>query len=393
MPLPNVQKKSPHVAVCVDTARSHGRGVLAGIAEYVEIFGPWSMFIDLQAESVYPQGRSKNWRGDGILTYIDNAARADRLKRSQIPTIELFAYRADDKLPQVVSDDVAIGRLAAEHLLERQFKNFAFSGYPETLWSERRQKGFLEIVGQAGVPAPMVFNIPRPKTLAIWETVQQQLSDWIRQLPKPVAVMACSDRHAQRILDACQRAGLVVPDDVAVVGVDNDEETCRLSNPPLTSVIDNARKVGFEGAKVLDQLMSGKLKAKEIGTVFIPPLGIATRRSTDVTAIEDRLVASAVRLIRENACNGLEIPGLLKQLGISRSVFYRRFQTALGRSPHHEILRVQLERVRNLLTQTNLSLEKISQMAGFQNPDYLSVAFKRELGKTPSEFRRQIGKT
>ncbi len=386
---PRVPKKSPHVAVCVDTARSHGRGVLSGIAEYVETFGPWSMFIDLQAESGFRQGRSRNWHGDGILTYIESSARAERLLRSRIPTVELFAYRADNKLPQVVNDDVAIGRLAAEHLLDRQFKHFAFSGYPESLWSERRQRGFVQGITEAKFESPTVLNIRRPKTLAIWESVQQKLAEWIRQLPKPIGIMACSDRHAQRLLDACQRAGFTVPDDIAVIGVDNDEETCRLSNPPLSSVMDNARKVGYEGARILDQLMAGKLKAKEVGTIFIAPLGVATRRSTDVTAIDDRLVATAVGMIRENACNGLVVPQLLKRLGISRSVFYRRFQSALGRSPHHEILRIQLERVRNLLTQTNLSLEKISELAGFKNPDYLSVAFKRELGITPGDFRKQ----
>ncbi|MDB6027059.1 MAG: Xylose operon regulatory protein [Verrucomicrobiales bacterium] len=390
---PNARKKSPHVAVCVDTARSHGRGVLAGIAEYVETFGPWSMFIDFQAESDCRQGRSKDWHGDGILTYIEGADRAQRLRRSRIPTVELFPYRDDQKLPQVVSDDVAIGRMAAEHLVERQFKNFAFSGYPEALWSSRRQKGFSQSLLQSGFVVPMVLNIKRPKTLNNWESMQQQLSDWIRKLPKPVAVMACSDRHAQRILDACHRAGFIVPDDIAVIGVDNDEETCRLSNPPLSSVMDNARKVGYEGARILDQLMSGKLKAKDVPPILIPPVGIATRRSTDVAAIDDRLVASAVALIRENACNGLEIPHLLKRLGISRSVFYLRFQSALGRSPHHEILRVQLERVRSLLTQTSLSLEEISQLAGFQNPDYLSVAFKRELGQTPGDYRKQNRRT
>jgi LacI family transcriptional regulator len=144
----------PHVAVCVDQFRSHGRGVMRGIAEYVETYGPWSLFIDPLADSHYPQGRSENWRGEGILTYIEDAKRAERLRRNGIPTVELFAYRLDQILPLVAPDDVAVGRLAAEHLLNRHFRHFAFCGYTGVLWSERRQTGFADALMEAGCPPP-----------------------------------------------------------------------------------------------------------------------------------------------------------------------------------------------------------------------------------------------
>jgi LacI family transcriptional regulator len=222
-----------------------------------------------------------------------------------------------------------------------------------------------------------------------WEHVQQQLTAWIRQLPKPVGLMACSDHHAQRILDACQRARLAVPEEVAVIGVDDDEEICRLSNPPLTSVILNSEKAGYEGAKLLAKLMRGRGKSGKPEVFLIPPVGIATRRSTDVTAINDPLIANAARFIRERACRGVTVEELLSEFKTSRSVFYQRFHDTLGRSPHYEILRVQLDRVKNLLCQTTLPLKTIAEMAGFNNPNYLSVAFKREVGQTPGEFRRQ----
>lgn len=388
MPRSAITSSVPHVAVCVDQFRSHGRGVMRGIAEYVETFGPWSLFIDPLADSNYPEGRSKNWRGDGILTYIESAARAERLRQRGVPTVELFAYRLDGKLPLVANDDMAIGRIAAEHFLERHFKNFAFSGYINTLWVTRREKGFADAIHEAGHREPISLLIRRPKTLAQWETAQQQLTDWIRALPKPIGLMACSDDHAQRILDACQRANVAVPEEVAVLGVDNDEETCRLSNPPLTSVIDDSRRVGYEGARLLDALMRGKIKANEAEPIFIPPLGIATRRSTDLTAIEDSVVANATRYIRENAWRGLTVPDLLRKFGISKSALYRRFEDSLGRAPHQEILRVQLDWVKNLLLQTEMPLEKIAELSGFSNPNYLNVAFKRELEMTPGEFRR-----
>lgn len=201
--------------------------------------------------------------------------------------------------------------------------------------------------------------------------------------------MACSDHHAQRILDACQRAKVVVPEEVAVIGVDNDEETCRLSDPPLTSVILDSERVGYEGAKLLDKLMRRKFKSRQPGQIFIRSLGGVARQSTDVTAINDPLVASAARTIRERACHGLSVDHLVNSLKISRNIFYQRFHDALGRSPHYEILRVQLDRVKSLLTQTALPLKEIAEMAGFNNPNYLSVAFKREMGVTPGDYREQ----
>jgi LacI family transcriptional regulator len=279
--------------------------------------------------------------------------------------------------------------MAADHLLGRYLRRFAFSGYVNTLWSDRRQKGFTDFLVEVGCPEPGSMLIKRPETLAEWEQVQQQLMTWIKQLRKPVGLMACSDHHAQSILDACQRTGVVVPEEVAVIGVDNDEEICRLSDPPLTSVILDSERVGYEGAALLDKLMRRKCKPRQPKQTFIPPLGVVARQSTDVTAINDPLVANATRTIRERACHGLSVDDLVNSLKISRSIFYQRFQDSLGRSPHYEILRVQLDRVKGLLTQTSLPLKEIAEMAGFNNPNYLSVAFKREMGVTPGEYREQ----
>ncbi len=379
----------PHVAVCVDQFSSHGRGAMRGIARFVETYGPWSLFIDPLADSRYSRGRSENWRGDGILTYIHDGKRAERLRRSAIPTVEMFAYRNDGRLPLVTHDDHAVGETGAEHLLERHFRQFAFSGYSGSVWSDRRRLGFTARLAKAGHPQPACLHINRPGTLAEWEAVQQELTTWLLAMPKPVGLMACSDHHAQRVLDACRRANVVVPEEIAVIGVDNDEEICRLSTPPLTSVILDSERVGYESAKLLDNLMRGHASCPRQRPLLIPPLGVATRQSTDVTAISDPLVAAAMRRIRERACTRLTVEELVSSLNTSRSIIYQRFHDLLGRSPHYEIQRVQLARVRSLLLQTSLPLKHIAEMAGFSNPNYLSVAFKREVGLTPGEFRHQ----
>jgi LacI family transcriptional regulator len=375
----------------VDSAGSHGRGVLRGIAEYVDTYRSWSVVLDTHthASGRYAHDWLRRWRGDGILVYTQNPALPRKLSRSGIPTVELYSYPLDVGLPQVGNDNAAIGRLAAEHLIERRLTHFAFCGYPGELWCQRRGEGFTATAGQAGIVHESFFGPHLPAALTESERNQQRLIHWVRRLPKPVGVMACSDRHAQRLLDACQAVGVAVPEEVAVIGVNNDEEICLLSHPPLTSVQDDPRQIGYQSAALLDQLMSGRLRAKEVEPILIPPLGVATRRSTDVTATTDRLVAEAARSIYERACQGLTVKQLLQELSVSRNAFYRRFQSALGRSPHEQILHVRFERVKSLLVQTAFSLEKIAELTGFEYPEYLSVAFKREFGLPPGAFRRQ----
>lgn len=384
-----LRKSYPRVAVCVDKARNYGRGVLRGIAQYVETFGPWSLSVDQQAAGNFANDWLHDWQGDGILAYINDAYLADHLRVSRIPTVELFAYQRDLGLPQVGNDDVAIGRMAAEHLLERRFSHFGFVGYPDEPWVQRRQHGFADVLRESSFAHETFLCARRPQTVSEWEQIQQRMTDWIRRLPKPVGIMACSDRHAQRVLDACQRATVMVPEEVAVIGVDNDEEICRLSNPPLSSITENSTRVGYEAARLLDQMMKGILKAGKISPILVSPVGVATRRSTDVTAISDWLIADSVRFIREHACDGLSVEKLVSEFGISRSVFYERFLNAMNRTPHQEILRVQLDRTKSLLTGTDLSMEKIAELAGFQHPANMSATFKRELGINPSVYRKQ----
>jgi LacI family transcriptional regulator len=377
----------PHVAVCVDKSRGYGRGILRGIARYVETFGRWSLYIDPHSAGTYPGNWLRNWKGDGILAYIETAPLARRFLRSGIPTVELFGHRLDMPVPQVCNDEEAIGRLAAEHLLERRFRRFAFSGYAGEDWVDRRFAGFARTIAGRGVSCDRYSCDHADDSPSRWERTQERLMKWLRSLPKPMGLMACSDRHAQRLLDACHRAGIPVPEELAVIGVDNDEETCRLSDPPLSSVVDDPVRIGYEAARLLDRLISGRLKARGLAPVLVAPLGVDARRSTDVTAVEDRLVSQAMRTIRRSACEGLRVEDLIGEAHVSRSVFYRRFRAALGRTPHEELLRAKLDRARDLLVQTKLTVEEISTLAGFEHSEYLSVAFKRETGVTPGAYR------
>jgi LacI family transcriptional regulator len=198
--------------------------------------------------------------------------------------------------------------------------------------------------------------------------------------------MACYDIKAQKILDVCRELDIAVPEEVAVIGVDNDELLCGLADPPLTSVICNTRRTGFEAASLLDRLMSGEKVGSE--PILVKPIGIADRQSTDILAIEDREVAIAVRFIRENAWKGINVNDVLREVPLSRRVLENRFLKILGRTPHEEITRLKIDRVKQLLTETDLPLTEIARRTGYRHDYYLSVAFKKSVGVPPRIFRQ-----
>lgn len=209
---------------------------------------------------------------------------------------------------------------------------------------------------------------------------------WLKALPKPCGIMACNDVRGRQILTCCREAGVTVPDEVAVIGVDKDEIFCELSDIPLSSVILNTQQIGFEAASLLAKLMAGD--KQQPACILVKPIGVMARQSTDVLAIDDRHIASALKHIREQACNGLDVEAILKTVPLSRSVLERRFAQVLGTSPKAEILRVKLDRVCRLLTESDLSLAEVAQKTGFEHPEYMSRLFKKKMGMTPGDFRK-----
>jgi LacI family transcriptional regulator len=287
------------------------------------------------------------------------------------------AARHIKTIPWVETDDEAIARMACDHLLERGFRMLAFCGEPRFQWSRGRSEHFCGFAAKAGAEVQTYE--------AAGTTDRRDLGAWVRSLPKPVGVFACYDIKAQQVLDVCREIGVAVPEEMAVLGVDNDPLLCSLTSPPLSSVIPNTHRTGYEAATLLDRLMAGDRVAPSAH--LIPPIGVETRQSTDILAIADRDIAGAVRFIREHACDGATIADLLRAVPLSRRVLESRYKRATGRTPHEDLVRFRIDRVKQLLAETDHSLERIAALAGFDHPEYMSVAFKRESGKTPGEFR------
>lgn len=373
------------VALLIETSNAYARGLLRGIVSYIREHRPWSLYLSEHNRGDRPPSWLSHWDGHGIIARIENPAIAAALKHVSAPIVDVSAARLIPSLPWFETDDGAIAHLAAEHLMERGFKHFGYAGDERFNWSKWRCEHFQNSLRAANYECH-VFPAERPGA----EDHEKQVGDlakWVRSLPKPVGILACYDFRGQQVMDACRRLGLAVPDEVAVIGVDNDELLCELSDPPLTSVIPNMHRTGYEAAALLDQMIAGKTARGE--THLIPPLGIATRQSTDVLVIEDRNVARAVHYIRQNACNGIQVKDVLRVVPQSRTLLESRFKRLIGRTPHEEILRVRLNRVKELLVETDLSLDEIAERTAFNHVEYLSVAFRREIGIPPSQFRAQ----
>lgn len=385
--------KRHRVALLVESSRAYGRGVLSGIARFVREHDHWSVFFqDLNLCDTTPQWL-KTWKGDGIISRLENRDIVGVIKRLKVPVVYLRRVEAPANAPGILTDNPQVSRLCFDHLKERGFRHFAFCGFNGADYSDERKESFVELVKQAGLRCH-IYAEESPSVqadTAHYESSGLQdgvrLADWIKQLPKPIGLMACNDMRGQQVLDACRMAGAVLPDEIAVIGVDNDEVLCNFSNPTLSSVAPNAERIGYESAVLLTRMMEGEKNFT--GNVYVEPSGIFPRRSTEVLAIEDRQIAAAARFIREHACEGIDVSDVLRAVPMSRSTLDRRFIRILGYSPKDEILRVRLNRAKQLLAETDFPLALIAEKVGLEHVEHFSRIFKNRLGMTPSRFKSQ----
>jgi len=377
--------KRPHVALIVETSIHYGRQVLRGITRYLRSHRDWSVFLEQRELWTSPPAWLRQWKGDGVICRKTTPQLARMLARAGIPLVDLNDCTGPTEAPRIVADDRAIGAIAADHLTERGFTRFAFCGFGDQVWSIDRREGFVARLAERRLTCDLWESPWVGPQARSWEREQAQIAQWIRSLRLPVGLMACNDMRGQHVLDACQRLDLAVPEEVAVVGCDDDAVLCNLCHPPLSSVVPNAERVGYEAAALLDRLMLGDHAPKD--PMRIEPLGVRTRQSSDVLAIDDPSVAGALRFIRERAFAGCSMKDVMRHSAMSRSVLERKFRQYLGHSPQAEIRSVQLKRVKQLLAESDLPLNEIATLAGYAHPEYMSVVFKRSTGQTPGQFR------
>jgi len=375
------------VALLIHSATAHGRGVLHGVARYARSLGQWSSFVHFRSNAV-PAWLAE-WKGDGIIARVETPQAARALARCQLPVIDVRGH-FDLGVPVVETDDSAVAQVAYEHFRERGFRHLAFAGFARVDFSERRLRAFAALA--EGKESLQVYESPTPKIGDPTRAYDQHalrctanMRDWLRALPKPVGIFACMDACGYQVLNACHEIGCAVPEEVAVLGVDDDAVFCDLASPPLSSVAGHTERIGYLAAQWLDHMMAGT--GQPPSRVLVGPTRVIGRRSTDTFAVDDPEVALALRFIRENAAKGIRVHDVVRGVALSRRSLERRFQELIGRSPHDEIMRVRLQCAQQLLRDTDLPLATIARMTGFTYPEYLSAAFRRLTGLSPSRFR------
>jgi len=363
--------------------------MLKGVAHFERNHQLWVGFLDDEARTERdPQWlRGKKW--DGVISRHTTPALVQACAELKLPLVDLNDIAPFPGVPKIRPDNVSIGHLGAEHFIERGHRSFGFAGFANDGWARERRDGFVEALRLAGHKCD-VFEVDWPGDYTpTWETGQAAaLSAWLKALRKPAGIMACNDLRAQQLISVAHACGILVPEEVAVLGANDEPIRCELAYPPLSSVSPNAFQSGYKAAETLAVLMSGR--QPDSLDVRIEPLGVSTRPSTDVLAIEDRSVAAALNFIRQRACLGVCVDDVVQSAHASRSQLEKKFRRHLGRSPQAEIRRVQVAKIKQLLVDTDYPLKKIAEMAGFEHVEYMSVVFKRLTHDSPGEFRRNI---
>ncbi len=378
------------ILLLIGNSRAYDQGLLRGIARYSHLHGNW---IFVRKPPVYlSRNKSNNKQGlfgddefDGIVV-TDEESTKDVLN-TDVPMILVSATRRSCGSPAVANDKITIGKNAAEYLISRGFKNFAYCGYGILEFSEARGESFARFLQEKGYKAN-VYHEPQ-KAIRGSDDFFKSLIKWLRSLPKPVALMVCNDDRGSEVLEACRLADLRVPEDIAVLGVDNDELVCGLADPPLSSIPLNTEKAGYEIAESLDAMMNGEDLTGEVITVLAKQ--VVTRQSTDILAVEDEEVSSAIQFIRERARDDIQVSDVVDATMLSKRALQQRFKKALGRSISDEIRRIRMDLVAKMLVETNLTVSQISQKLGFVDFEHIGRYFKKQKGVSPTGYRKKHG--
>lgn len=374
------------VALLVEMSSGYCRGLLEGIHAFAKQAGDWSIYLNEQERGATPPPWLREWRGDGIIARIETDQIGKALQLLKIPIVDLSAARRVQDIPWADTDDEAIAKLAIDHFLDREFSNVAFCGDAGFAWSNSRRNFFRSLALEAGCEYFEHQVAHRYDPDFSWDNVRLALSRWIRALPTPIAIMTCNDYLGKHLLDLCRSLQISVPEEVAVLGVDDDRLLCSLCTPSLSSIAPNTFQTGFEAAELLQRMMERAVDATSIRLVT-QPLGVELRDSTDTLAIPDQDVTKSLVFIRRNALRGIQVGDVLKVVSMSRRSLEHKFQKFLGHSPHEEIMRIKMARIKELLTKSGDSIHTIAQRTGFAHPEYMTAAFKKANGITPTEYR------
>ncbi len=383
---PKTPRVRPNVHIYIDTSNDYGRSLLRGVFKYTSLHRHWMVHVDWwnlsQKKAEFPDC-------DGCLVAGASPQELQAIRQSSHHTVNCSTGAMGDDCPAVHLDNTLAGQLAAKHLHACNLKHFAY--YPAAKTkdaSSMRLRAFedaLKSMGHSCAIAPVQWPEDRQWLL---QHHHKAAAEWIATLPKPVGIMVFDDMVGHDLMLCCKNAGFAVPDEVAVIGINNDELLCEGSWPPLSSVHVDYSRIGFRAAQMLDRLLDGEPLPESERDTKVAPLGVVQRASTNLLAVSDPLLADAIRYMREHACDPCNVQDVLRHVPIARRRLEKRMSAELGRTPHQEILRVRIETAIRMLTETDFPLMHIAQKTGFSAIQNFSKAFRTHVGQTPAAYRR-----
>jgi LacI family transcriptional regulator len=376
------------IALLIDTSTTWGTGLIEGIAEYAHAHEDWQLVLGPRGKydrSLLPAG----WDGDGVIARITHQDLADQLAALPVPTVNVSWYHfGETSIPRCTCDERAVAALAAKYFLDLGFRQFAYcSSSIRPDYVDRFGEAYVEILKRHNFRCHCHTSNWRPDSIMLPASEFERLTEWLRELPKPVALLAFDSLQARQVTEACEAVGLHVPHEVAVLGGEYDFLSCTISKPQLSSIDHAPRRVGYRAAELLSRLIAGDPEPRV--PILVPPGRIIACQSTDTVAVDDDLVAAAVRYIKHHSHEKLQISDILQEVPTSRRAMEKGFRKLLGRTPAEEIRRIRVDHAVQLLCDTSWSMPRIAKAVGFVRPELLTRAFRRELGTTPSEFRKQ----
>ena len=388
-----IVKKMPIVMILLEMSNKINRDRMQGLLRYERLYGPWRLHIVEGKRFEQPLRDLTSLGINGIIAGTTLTELLEPIMRMRVPTVlfDPIDPAAAESNPlfrcsNVCCDSLAVGKMGAEYLLEQGFKQFAFVGdIWDSNWTLRRRDGFVHRLAQEGRPCNVYKSLSQAARND-WGMEQKGMATWLTGLPQPVGLMAANDVRGRQVLDTCQMANLSVPDQIAVLGVDNDELICATTNPPMTSILRDTEGGGYYAAQILDSLMRGRSRKKE--TVLYGPLRVVGRQSTEMLQFGDRLAVKAVEFIRINSGIGLKVTDVVNHLKVSRRLAELRFRQAVGLSIHDELQNARLSQVRRLLQETDRSISEITEHCGYESESYLGLVFRKKFNMTMRLFRK-----
>ena len=376
------------ILLLIETSRAYGRGLIEGISKYASEQGNWSIqFEDRSLHDPLPYWL-KNWKGDGIIARTSTFMQRQRILKLKVPYVELFGLHT----PEVGCNDATIAQMAMEHFVARGICHFAFFAPEMQWWCQNRFEHFQQTLQQHGYSC-FCFKQKKKLGKALSPSCDissdRELRNWLLKLPKPTGLFAATDVYSLTVLGVCQRAGIQVPREIAILGADNDHTICLSVTPQLSSIDVNNVLTGYTAAGLLHERMIQPKRQWRATPLFIPPAYVVTRQSTDIIACDDEDIVKAMELIRTNAITGITVTDVADTVCLSLRTLRRRFKKYIGHSPEKEIIDIRINVAKQYLRETTLPAYIISQNTGFSHPEYFIKAFKKAVGQTPMQYRKK----